>query len=195
MASEASISPPAPSALTRALCDNWWLFLLRGIAAIAVGVLAFAWPGVTLVTLVLFYGAFALVDGVFALIAAVRGQATLVPRWWLAVVGLLGIGVGIGTFVFPGVTALVLVLFIAAWAIVTGIFQIIGAIQLRREIDNEWWLVLNGFVSVLFGVAVFVMPGAGALALVWVFGFFALLYGLLMIAFAVRLRRHGTRAG
>jgi uncharacterized membrane protein HdeD (DUF308 family) len=190
MTSEASVPSRAPFALARVLCDNWWLFLLRGLAAIVVGVLAFIWPGVTLVTLVLFYGAFTLVDGVFALIAAVRGGAAMVPRWWLALVGLLGIVVGIGTFVWPGVTALVLVLFIAAWAIVTGVFQIIGAIQLRKEIDNEWLLILNGVASILFGVVLFAMPGPGALVLVWIFGIYAVVYGILMIGFAFRLRRH-----
>src|SRR5215475_1965017 len=129
--------PLGPRVLLPALAKHWWLLLLRGICAILFGVLAFVWPGITLLTLVLFYGAFALVDGVLAIAAAIMGGAPA-PRWWLAIVGILGVGVGVLTFSMPGVTALVLLLFIAGWAIATGIFQIIGAIKLRKEIDNEW---------------------------------------------------------
>ncbi len=189
MTSEATMPARAPFALARVLCDNWWLFLLRGLAAIVVGVLAFIWPGITLITLVLFYGAFTLVDGVFSLVAAVRGGG-VVPRWWLVLVGVLGVLVGIGTFAWPGLTALVLVFFVAGWGIATGIFQIIGAIQLRKEIDNEWLLILSGAASVLFGILLFAMPGPGALVLVWIFGIYAVVYGVLMIGFALRLRRH-----
>src|SRR4029079_10361847 len=128
------------SAMVHALAKNWWLLLLRGIAAIIFGLLAFAWPGLTLVTLILFYGAFALVDGALAVVAAITGG---VPgsRWCLAVVGLLGIAAGLVTFMMPGLTAVLLLLFIAGWAIATGVFQIIGAIKLRKEIDNEWLLI------------------------------------------------------
>jgi uncharacterized membrane protein HdeD (DUF308 family) len=104
--------------MLHALAKSWWLLLLRGIAAIVFGVLAFAWPGLTLVTLVLFYGAFALVDGVIALVAAFTGGAKPVPTWWLVVVGLLGIAAGIVTFVMPGITAILLVLFMGAWGMV-----------------------------------------------------------------------------
>jgi uncharacterized membrane protein HdeD (DUF308 family) len=172
------------------LARNWWLFLIRGIAAIIFGVLAFAWPGVTLVTLVLLYGAYALIDGVSALAAAIAGTAPAVSRWWLVVVGIAGILAGILTFVWPGITALVLLLFIAGWSIAIGVFQIIGAIQMRKEIDNEWLLILSGALSVLFGLALFFMPGAGLLALVWLIGSYALLFGILTVGFALRLRRH-----
>ena len=145
-------------ALLHALAKNWWLLLLRGIAAIVFGLLAFAWPGLTLLTLILFYGAFALVDGVLAVIAAITGGAPG-SRWWLAIVGVLGIAAGLVTFLTPGLTALVLLIFIAAWAIATGVFQIIGAIRLRKEIDNEWLLILGGIISVLFGVKYVVCPG------------------------------------
>jgi len=175
--------------LLHALVKNWWLFLIRGIAAIAFGVLAFMWPGLTLATLVLLYGAFALVDGVAAVIAAIRGGVPA-PRWWLALVGLCGIIVGVLTFAWPGITALVLLIFIAAWAIVMGLFEIVGAIRLRKEIDNEWMLILGGAVSVLFGILLLVQPGAGALALVWIIAFYAILFGILNIAFAFRLHGH-----
>jgi uncharacterized membrane protein HdeD (DUF308 family) len=133
--------------MVHALAKNWWLLFLRGIAAIIFGVLALAWPGMTLLTLILFYGAFTLIDGVLAIIAAITGGAPT-PRWWLAIVGLLGIAAGALTFMMPGLTAVVLLYFIAGWAIATGAFQIIGAIRLRKEIDNEWFLILGGIVSV-----------------------------------------------
>ena len=177
------------SAMVHALAKNWWLLLLRGIAAIVFGVLAFAWPGLTLLTLILFYGAFALVDGVLAIVAAVTGGAPA-PRWWLAIVGLLGIAAGLLTFLMPGISALVLLLFIAGWAIATGVLQIIGAIQLRKEIDNEWLLILGGVISVLFGVAMMLAPGAGALALVWVIAIYSVVLGVTFIALAFRLKKH-----
>lgn len=171
------------------LSENWWLFLLRGLAAIVFGVVAVLWPQITVLSLVLVYGAFALADGVFALIAAIAGKTARAPRWWLAVIGLLGIAIGVLTFLWPVVTALVLLAFIAAWAIMTGVFQIIGAIQLRKEIDNEWMLILSGALSVLFGLALIVAPGAGAIALIWVIAFYAILFGVMQCAFAFRLRR------
>jgi uncharacterized membrane protein HdeD (DUF308 family) len=177
------------SAMVHALAKNWWLLLLRGVAAIIFGVLAFAWPGVTLLTLILFYGAFALADGVLAIIAAITGGAPG-PRWWLAIVGLLGIAAGLLTFLMPGLSALVLLFFIAGWAIATGVFQIIGAIQLRREIDNEWLLILGGAISVLFGIGILMAPGAGALALLWVIGFYAIVEGIVFVALAFRLKKH-----
>jgi uncharacterized membrane protein HdeD (DUF308 family) len=177
------------SAMVHALAKNWWLLLLRGIAAIIFGLLAFAWPGLTLLTLILFYGAFALVDGVLAIVAAITGG---VPgsRWWLAIVGLLGIAAGLLTFLTPGLTALVLLYFIAGWAIVTGVFEIIGAIKLRKEIDNEWLLILSGIISVLFGVGMMLAPGAGALALVWVIGAYSVVMGVIFVALAFRLKKH-----
>jgi uncharacterized membrane protein HdeD (DUF308 family) len=176
--------------MLHALAKCWWPLLLRGIGAILFGVLAFIWPGLTLVTLVLLYGAFALMDGVISLIAAFTGNAKPVPTWWLVVVGLLGIAAGIVTFAWPGITAVLLVLFIGAWALVHGIFEIIGAIQLRKEIDNEWLLVLGGIISVLFGIGVMVAPGAGALALIWVIGTYAIIIGVLLVALAFRLKKH-----
>jgi len=176
------------SVLVNALAKNWWLLLLRGIAAIIFGVLAFAWPGITLLTLIMFYGAYALVDGVLAILAAIMGGAPA-PRWWLAVIGVLGIAAGILTFMMPGLTAMVLLFFIAAWAITTGVFQIIGAIRLRKEIDNEWLLILGGIISVLFGIGIMLAPGAGALALVWVIGTYAVIEGVLFVVVSFRLKK------
>ncbi|MBR1296635.1 HdeD family acid-resistance protein [Bradyrhizobium sp. AUGA SZCCT0042] len=177
------------SAMVHALAKNWWLLLLRGIAAIIFGLLAFAWPGLTLVTLILFYGAFALVDGAFAVVAAITGGAPG-SRWWLAIIGLLGIVAGLVTFMMPGLTAVVLLYFIAGWAIATGVLQIIGAVKLRKEIDNEWLLILGGIISVLFGVSMMLAPGAGALALVWVIGAYSVVIGTIFVALALRLRKH-----
>jgi uncharacterized membrane protein HdeD (DUF308 family) len=186
-----STGPLTPPVMLQTLIDNWWLLLLRGIAAIVFGILAFVWPGITLLTLILFWGAFALVDGVIAIVAAIKG-GTPGPRWWLAVVGLSGILIGVLTFAMPGVTALVLLVFIAAWAIVTGIFEIVGAIRLRKEIDNEWWLIAAGVLSVLFGLALLAQPGTGALVLVWLIAAWAILFGILTVAFALRLRSHAS---
>jgi uncharacterized membrane protein HdeD (DUF308 family) len=180
--------------MLNALAKCWWLLLLRGLAAILFGVLAFVWPGMTLVTLVLLYGAFALVDGVLSLIAAFSGSAKPVPTWWLVVVGIIGIAAGIVTFLWPGITAILLVLFIGAWALVHGIFEIIGAIQLRKEIDNEWMLILGGALSVLFGVVVLIAPGAGALGLIWAIAAYSILFGITFVALALRLRRHALPA-
>jgi uncharacterized membrane protein HdeD (DUF308 family) len=173
--------PFAEGLMLHALTKNWWLILLRGICAILFGVLTFIWPGVTLVTLVLLYGAFALADGIFALATS---------RWWLAIVGLLGIAAGVVTFLWPGMTAVVLKLFIAGWAIAIGIMQIIGAIQLRKEIDNEWLLVAGGVLSVIFGLILLLQPAVGVLALLFTIGAYAILYGILLVSFSLRLRRH-----
>src|ERR1700742_4231352 len=160
-------SAPFEAPILPLLAKYWWLILLRGIAAIVFGILAFIWPGITLLTLILFYGAFALADGVLALAHAIMG-GNVGSRWWLALVGVAGIAAGLVTFFMPGVTALVLLIFIACWAIALGIFQIIGAIRLRKEIDNEWLIGLSGALSVLFGIVLLAAPGAGVLGLIWV---------------------------
>jgi uncharacterized membrane protein HdeD (DUF308 family) len=174
------------------LARNWWLILLRGVFAVIFGVLTFIWPAGSLLTLVFLYGAYAFVDGIFALAAAFTGGGPA-PRWWLAIVGVLGVGAGLATFIWPGMTALVLLLFIAGWAIAGGVMQIIGAIQLRKEIDNEWLLAASGVISVIFGVALAVQPGVGALALITVIGVFAIIYGVVLILLALRLRGHAVR--
>jgi len=173
-----------------ALARNWWLLLLRGIAAILFGLLAFAWPGITLISLVILYGFYALFDGLFAILAAIKG-GNAESRWWLILIGILGVAAGLLTFFWTGITALVLTMFIGAWALIHGIFEIIGAIKIRKEIDNEWWLILSGALSVLFGLAILIMPGAGALALIWVIGAYAIVFGGMLVGFAFRLKKHG----
>jgi uncharacterized membrane protein HdeD (DUF308 family) len=184
-----SVEPPFGTLMVHALAKNWWLILLRGIAAVIFGALTFVWPGVTLVTLVLLWGAFALADGVLALIAAIMGGQPA-PRWWLAVAGLLGIAAGLVTLTMPGITALLLLYFIAFWAIAIGVMQVAGAIRLRKEIDNEWMLIASGIISVLFGLILLVAPGAGALGVLFVIGVYAIIYGIILITLALRLRRH-----
>jgi uncharacterized membrane protein HdeD (DUF308 family) len=182
-----SLAPGA--SLLHAMAGNWWLAVLRGVAAIIFGILAFAWPGITLLTLVLFWGAFALVDGVLAIIAAVKGGNPM-PRWWLAIVGLAGIIAGALTFLMPGLTALVLLTFIAVWAIVLGVMEIIGAIKLRKEIQGEWLLILNGAISVLFGIVLLWRPVTGLIALVWIIGAYAIILGVIYVMFGLKMRKH-----
>jgi uncharacterized membrane protein HdeD (DUF308 family) len=172
---------------SHALSKSWWLVLLRGIFAILFGVLAFVWPGLTLIALVTLYGIYAIADGAVALYAALAGGAP-VSRWWLLFAGLLGLTIGIVTLVWPGITAIALLLCIAVWAVVRGVFEIVSAIQLRRVIDNEWWLIGSGVLSVLFGGVLLMAPGAGAIALVWVIGAYSIAFGCLLVGLALRLR-------
>jgi uncharacterized membrane protein HdeD (DUF308 family) len=179
----------------RELAENWWLLLLRGIAAIVFGILAFTWPGLTLLALTFIWGLYAISDGILALWAAIAGRGgQMAPRWWLAIVGIVGILAGLLAFVWPDMTALILLMFIASWAIVVGILQIWGAIRLRKEIEGEWLLGLSGVLSVAFGVVMFAQPGTGALALVWLIGGFAVLAGCVYIALAFRLKQYKRSA-
>ena len=177
--------------LLSALAENWWLLLLRGIVAIVFGILAFVWPGITLLSLTLLWGAYALADGVLALWAAISGKgAEIASRWWLAVVGIAGILAGLLTFGLPGTAMQVLLIFISSWAIVIGAMQIWGAIQLRKEIEGEWLLIVSGLLSIAYGIILIVQPAAGALALVWLIGWYAILLGVDYVALAVRLRKY-----
>jgi uncharacterized membrane protein HdeD (DUF308 family) len=176
--------------LARALGDKWWLLLLRGIAAVLFGVLAYVWPGLTLLTLVLLWGAFAAADGILALIGAFSGKASPVtPRWWLILVGISGIAAGAIAFVRPDVAAVALVLVIALWAVVVGVSQILGGIALRKEMKGEWMLLLSGLINILFGGVLIAQPAVGALAIIWVIGFFSILSGLSLIALSFKLKR------
>lgn len=171
------------------LAKNWWLVLLRGLWFILFGVLAIIRPGGTLLTLVLVCGAFALLDGVLTMLTAVMG-GTPAPRWWLAMVGLFDIVGALLALFWPGITALELLSFIAGWAIATGAMQIVGAIELRRELHNEWFLIAGGALSVIFGLTMLFHPSAGALAMILVIGAYAVLCGLLWVSFSLRLRHH-----
>jgi uncharacterized membrane protein HdeD (DUF308 family) len=152
------------------------------------GLLAFAWPAVTLAILVLLWGAYALADGVLALIAAFRVRDRGKPFWALLIVGMLGMVAGLLTFFWPGMTALVLLAFIAAWALVMGVFQIVAAIRLRKVIEGEWLLALSGLLSVFFGALMLLNPGVGALAVIWIIASYAVVFGVLLIALGLRLK-------
>lgn len=173
------------------LVRNWWAVGLRGLAAIIFGILALVVPSITLIVLIAFFGAYALIDGVLAVYLAIRGRENNRNWGWLLVEGIAGILIGILTFRWPGVTALVLLAFIAAWAIITGAMEIFQAIELRRVIDNEWLLILSGAASVIFGLLLIIFPNTGALALIWLIGIYAIIFGALLLVLAWRLRQMG----
>ncbi len=173
------------------LAHNWWMLALRGLVAILFGVLAFALPGMTLLTLVFLFGAYAIVNGVLALVHAFSAPKGYQRFGALIFTGIISIAAGVLAFVWPGITALSLVLLIAAWAIVNGVFEIATAIRLRRVIPHEWLLSLAGVLSILLGSAMLLRPGVGALVLVWWIGGFAVAFGVLLVALAFRVRRAG----
>src|SRR5712664_3680975 len=176
-----------------ALLRNWWALALRGVLAILLGLAVFVLPGLTLVVFVALFGAYALVDGVFSIIAGVRA-AERHERWWSPVLkGVAGIAAGVLAFVWPALTALALLYLIAGWAIVTGLLEIVAAVHLHRA-HGEWLLVLNGVLSVLFGLLVIVWPGAGVLTLLWLIGTYAIVFGVVLLVLAFRLRNlHGRQ--
>lgn len=173
---------------------HWWLSVIRGIAAIVFGVIAFAYPGLTLATLVLLFGAWVLIDGVFRVAGAIAGRASD-PEWGFhLIVGIIGIIIGFLTFRAPLITALALIIYIAAWALMIGATEIALAIKLRREIKGEWFLILMGLASILFAVLLLWNPAPGALALVWLIASYAIVFGILGVIFGFRLRSLPTLA-
>jgi uncharacterized membrane protein HdeD (DUF308 family) len=174
------------------LARHWWSVALRGALAVVFGVVAWIWPAITVHALVLLFGFYALVDGLLALAALLLGGSLVRGRrGWLVVEGIAGIAAGVISFLWPGITALVLLYLIAAWAIATGVLEVVVAIWLRRELRGEWLLALGGVVSVLFGVFLIVRPGEGAVAVVWLIGLFAIVFGAALIGLGLRLRRLG----
>ena len=172
---------------------DWWIFALRGVAAILFGILAFAAPELTLATLVLLFGAYAFVDGVALLIALARGEASARRNAWaVGIMGVLGIVASIVTFVWPDITALSLLYLVAIWAITMGVFQVVTAIALRRELEGEFWMGLGGVMSVVFGILLIVSPGTGLITLVWLVGAWAIVFGASSLGLAYRL--HGLGA-
>jgi uncharacterized membrane protein HdeD (DUF308 family) len=178
--------------MTGMLNRTWWAFALRGIVAIALGILAFVVPGPTLVALIAVFAAYAIVDGVLALVAGVGSSGG--PRWWIVVGGIAGIAIGVLTIMSPGTTAVALVLLIGVWAIVTGVGEVAAAYTMRRVIDREWLLALSGVISVIFGAFLIVAPGSGVLAVLWVIGYYAIFAGVMYLAMALRLRGMANRA-
>jgi uncharacterized membrane protein HdeD (DUF308 family) len=176
------------------LSRTWWMLAVRGVAAVIFGLLALIWPQITLLALVLVFGAYALVDGAFSLVAAARGRELAGgSRGWLLLEGLLGVAAGIVAIVWPDITALALLWVIAAWAVVTGVLEIVAAIRLRRVLDNEWLLIVAGALSVVFGLILIIWPGSGAIGLVWLIGIYAIAFGIVLLGLALRLRGLGRR--
>jgi len=162
--------------------------VIRGIAAIVFGIIAFVYPGLTIATLVLFFGAWVLIDGIFRIVGAIGHRASDSDWGWQLVIGLLGIVVGLLTFHAPQITALALVIYIAAWALMIGASEIAAAVKLRREIKGEWFLILMGLASIVFAVLLLWNPVAGAAAVIWLIAWYAVVLGVLAIFFGFRLR-------
>jgi uncharacterized membrane protein HdeD (DUF308 family) len=187
----AALDPFEDQQMVRNLAQNWWALVIRGLAGVLFGIGALVWPPAAVAALVLLFGAYALVDGIFNIVAAVRAPREG-RRWgWLLFSGLVGIATGVITFFMPGLTALAVVLLVASWSVVTGIAEIIAAIRLRKQIRHEWLLILSGLLSVAFGVLLFLMPAVGAVALAMWIGAYMLVFGALLIGVGIRLRSWG----
>jgi uncharacterized membrane protein HdeD (DUF308 family) len=170
------------------LAENWWSLAIRGLVALIVGAIAFVWPGITLAALVILFGAYALIDGVVSLAGAWRASRAH-ERWGVLLLeGIAGIVAAVIAILWPGITAYALVVLIAAWALVTGAFEIAAAVRLRKHISGEWLLALSGVVSILFGFLIIAFPLAGALAIAYMVGIYAFVFGLLLLALGFRLR-------
>ncbi len=174
--------------MIEALKRHWWVPVIRGIAAIVFGIIAFVYPGITVATLVLFFGAWVLIDGIFRVVGAIGHRASD-PDWgWHIVIGIVGIIVGLLTFHAPQITALALIIYIAAWALMIGATEIAFAIKLRREIKGEWFLILMGLASIAFAILLLWNPIAGAAAVIWLIAWYAVVLGILAIFFGFRLK-------
>lgn len=161
---------------------------MRGVVAILIGLVALVLPIITLAALALLFGAYAFVDGVLSLIAVMKGGLAR-DRWWaLLLEGLIGIGAGVVTVIWPGITVLALLYVIAFWAIVTGVLEIMAAVRLRKHMAGEWLLILAGIASLVFGILLLVAPGPGAVVVGWWIGAYALIFGVVMLALSFRLR-------
>jgi uncharacterized membrane protein HdeD (DUF308 family) len=172
---------------------NWSALAVRGLVALVFGIVAFLLPGPTLGALILLFAAYAIVDGASHLVTGVRQAAGGRPEWLMLLGGIAGIAAGVIAVLLPGITALFLVTLIGAWAIVTGVVEIFAAYRLRKEIQGEWLLAFDGIVSVVFGIYLWLFPGAGALALVWLIALFAIVSGVTLLALAWRMRSLADR--
>ena len=172
------------------LARNWWAFVLRGVVAILFGILAITRPGMTLEALVFVFAIWALLDGILALIHSVGAAQAGEPWWPLVLGGLLSVAAGLEALKWPGITALALLLIIAYWSILRGILEIAAAVRLSHEIQGEGWLILGGIASVVFGVLLVLSPASGALAVVWLIGIYALIFGIALLMLGFRLKSH-----
>jgi uncharacterized membrane protein HdeD (DUF308 family) len=180
---EMPVNSALGSTLRHVVAKHWWILLMRGLASIAFGILAFVWPGLTLASLILLYGIYCLADGFVALTGGF-GNAF----WQSLFVGAISIGAGIATFMYPGLTALVLLYLIAFWAVVRGVSEIAVAIEFRKVIEGEWLMIVAGAMSIAFGVLLFLFPGAGALSLIWIIAVYALAFGAVLVALSFRVK-------
>jgi uncharacterized membrane protein HdeD (DUF308 family) len=184
-------SRPALPAAT----GHWWALALRGVLAILFGLAALLRPGIALEALILLFGAYALVDGVFSIVGVFGGARGGMPRWLLLLEGIAGIVAGIVAFFLPVLTAFALYFLIIAWALVTGVAEISTAIRLRREIEGEWAMTLSGALSILFAVVLLASGAIGIFTLVWVIGVYAVVFGVLLLIAAFRVRGEADRGG
>lgn len=176
--------------MTNTLSRNWWMIALRGVLSIVFGILLFAAPGISLQTLIAILAAWLIIDGVSNIITSIQHLSQHRYGWFTLFEGFVSVIAGIGAFLLPGLTALTLLYLIAFWAIVTGVLEIVAAIQMRAVIDNEWFLGLSGAVSIIVGVLMFLNPGAGILSVLWLIGGYAVVFGVLLVALGFRLRSH-----
>jgi uncharacterized membrane protein HdeD (DUF308 family) len=177
------------------LSRNWWLVALRGLLAILFGVGAFVWPALTWLVLILMFGMYAIVDGIFAMVSGMF-QSRYSPRWWVFLVeGFISLIAGVIVLLQPGLAGITLVIVIAIWAVLTGLLEVIAAIRLRREIRNEWMLGFGGFLSVMLGLLMLLQPAAGGLVITLMVGAYALIFGMLLVALSLRLRSFNRRPG
>ncbi len=177
--------------MLHALARNWLALVLRGVVALIFALVAFLMPGITIFALVVMFGFYALLDGVLNIFAAARTGVK--NHWPLLIEGILGIIASVLTLIWPHITALVLVLLIGFWAILTGVFEVVAAVRMWRAMGGEWLLLLSGIASLIFGLFVVAVPGAGALAIVIWIAAYAALFGVLLIGFGFRLRAFNKR--
>lgn len=179
---------PLTGRIKRAYTGNWWALFLRAIAAIVLAIVAFMYPVKALGFLVILFGVYALADGILAVIASIRGLRRGDKWGAMLAEGLLGIAAGLIALTWPGITAVALALLVAAWALITGLFEVAAAIKLRKVIENEWLLILGGVLSIIFGILVMMRPGAGVITLVFLLGAYALAYGIVTLVLAFKVR-------
>ena len=176
------------------MCRQWWVVVLRGAIAVLFGVMAIAWPGITVLALVVLWGIYAVIDGITGLSLAFSARRVPDPQRWLyGLLGVTGLVAGIIAILWPAITALVLLVIIATWAIIAGVVQVIAAFRLRKEITGEWFLALSGAVCIVLGLLLFTQPGTGAIALVVAIATFALVWGVSLILLGFRLRKVGRQ--
>jgi uncharacterized membrane protein HdeD (DUF308 family) len=179
--------------ISNLLFRGWRLLLIRGLAAIAFGLLTWGRPAISLTALVLLFAAYALVDGVLAIWAAVAGHGEEEYWWLLLLGGFISVGVGVLALTHPDLTALALLFYIAIWAVATGLLEIIAAIRIRKEVHGEWRLILAGLFSVAFGAFLMARPDAGALTVLWLIAAYAVAFGIVLVLLAFKARSFGRQ--